>query len=75
MNSSFQVVIANLNTSLRNPVDRGDGEQPHCYIRADELAASVALWSLVKSITDEHFNECDCCLCDAIDSLEKCDHE
>ena len=41
MNSSFHAVIANLNISLRNPVDRGDGEQPHCYVRADELAALI----------------------------------
>lgn len=66
MNNSFQAVIANLNTSLRNPVDRGDGEQPHCYVRADELAALIQCAIACNGgIEARH----------AIEALIACDHE
>jgi hypothetical protein len=71
MQNSFQAVIANLNTSLRNPVDRGDGEQPHCYVRADELAALIqCAMACYHPGCVNLFTQAD-----GVKAIEACDHE
>lgn len=68
MNSSFHKVIADLNISLRNPIDRGEGEQPHCYIRADELAALI---QCATAIYGGHPHN----MAEAMKAVQACDHD
>ncbi len=70
--SKFHAAIANINISLANPIDRGDGETPHCYVRTDELAALIKCALAAGEAKNFHSTGCKCSQCQAAKAIEDC---